>query len=245
LVSRSPTSESVAVEGKAIDAGSRGLGGRSWFHRVSWFAGLCLLSLALFLLRPWYGSNLGVVDPGRVIRAAQPTQQLHKIIQGYKLASILNLRGGSHKDRWYVDEVREAQNSGVAFFDLTLSATRRPTRSELLRLIDFFESCPYPLLIHCKSGADRTGMAAAVYRMVRLNEPPDKARGAFSLYYSHVPFFGPEHLHEPFTEYEEWLTRKMLPHSAARFRDWVKNEYHADDPPADPPPLLPGPRHPI
>ena len=50
------------------------------------------------LLRPLVSSNLGTVDPGRVIRAAQPTSQLPQLIKDHHLASILNLRGGSSKD---------------------------------------------------------------------------------------------------------------------------------------------------
>ena len=55
----------------------------------------------------------------------------------------------------------------MIYYDLPLSATRRPTRRELLQLIDLLETCSYPLLIHCKSGADRTGLASALYRLVR------------------------------------------------------------------------------
>ena len=39
----------------------------------------------------------------------------------------------------------------MTFFDLPLSATTRPGRSDLLRLIDVLDRCPYPLLIHCKA----------------------------------------------------------------------------------------------
>jgi hypothetical protein len=213
-------------------------------------SGLALVILssvvpALLLLRPWLGSNLGVVDPGRVIRAAQPTRELPRLIQEYHLSSILNLRGGSPVDWWYTAEVRAAKASGVTFFDLPMSAVRRPSRRELLLLIDVLERCSCPLLIHCKSGADRTGLAAAIYLMVRRGVPPQQALCSFSIFYSHVPLFGPEHLHEPLNEYAAWLESNALAHSPQRFRNWVKNQYRADDPAVDPPPLPPGPRHPL
>ena len=76
---------------------------------------------------------------------------------------------------------------------------------ELLVLLDLFEHCRYPLLIHCKSGSDRTGLASALYLMSRRGEPPGWAVRGFTLKHGHVPLFGPEHLHEPFREYEAWL----------------------------------------
>jgi protein tyrosine phosphatase (PTP) superfamily phosphohydrolase (DUF442 family) len=197
------------------------------------------------LLRPQFSSNLGTVHAGRVIRAAQPTSQLPQIIENYHLASILNLRGGSSQDSWYTSEVRAAQASGVAFFDLPLSATRRPTRRELLLLIDFFDRCQYPLLIHCKAGADRTGLASALYLMTQRNEPPRQAIGAFTIYHGHIPFFGTEHLHEPLEEYAQWLDSQGLAHSPAKFREWIKHDYQSDDPSVDPAPLAPGPRKPF
>jgi hypothetical protein len=194
------------------------------------------------LSRPWWGSNLGIVDPGRVIRAAQPTRQLPELISDYNLASILNLRGGSSQDWWYSAEVKTANDHGLAFFDLPLSATKRPGRRELLQLIDTFVSCRYPLLIHCKAGADRTGLASAIYLMVQRAEPPRQALRAFTIYHSHVPLFGTEHLHEPIEEYAAWLEAKSLSHSPDRFRSWVRDEYRSADPSVDPPPLPSGPR---
>ena len=191
------------------------------------------------------GSNLGTVYPGRVIRAAQPTIQLRQLIKDHHLATILNLRGGSSKDTWYKSEVRTAEVSGVAFFDFPLKATARPTRSQLLTLIEFFDHCQYPLLIHCKAGADRTGLASALYLMTQQDEPPREASRAFTIYHGHIPLFGTEHLHEPLDEYARWLGSMGMAHTPARFREWVKNDYRSADPSIEPKPLAPGPRNPL
>lgn len=203
---------------------------------------LVAVVLCCVFRRPWFQGNLGVVDAGRVFRSAQPTTQLSAWIRDYHLRSILNLRGGRFADWWYDAEVRAARDQGVSFYDLLLSATRRPTRHELLRLIDVLKSCSYPLLIHCKSGADRTGLASAVYLLVNRGESPERALAAFSLEFGHIPLLGPEHLHEPLDEYAAWLTSRGLSHTPERFRNWVKNDYEAADDRSEPPPLQPGPR---
>ncbi|WP_165227594.1 fused DSP-PTPase phosphatase/NAD kinase-like protein [Aquisphaera insulae] len=200
--------------------------------------------LAALWLRPMVTANFGVVDPGRVIRAAQPTTNLPALIAENHLASILNLRGGSFRDPWYAEEVQTTADRGVAFYDVPLSATRRPGRHELLAILDVIATCDYPLLIHCKAGADRTGLASALYRMVRLGEGPRQASRAFTIYHSHLPLFGPEHLHEPLEEYAAWLEARGLDHTPERFRDWVRDEYRSDDPHTDPPRPRPGPRAP-
>ena len=218
---------------------------RYFIRSAAWFSLVASMIFASFLLKPFYGSNLGIVDAGRVIRSAQPTTGLKDMIRDHKLASILNLRGGSPRNDYYSNEVRVAKEAGVDFYDLSMSATKRPKRSDLLRLIDVMNRCEYPLLIHCKAGADRTGLATAIYRMVVLKEPPEQAVGAFTLYHSHFPLFGTEQLHEPIDEYAAWLSKNALPHTPERFHDWVLNTYQADDPSVEPPPVEPGSRHTI
>jgi Swiss Army Knife protein, DSP-PTPase phosphatase domain len=204
-------------------------------------AAMLMIGVATFWL-PLSRGNFGVVDPGLVYRAAQPGVELTRLVRGYRIASILNLRGGSRDDPWYVAELNVARDQGLEFYDLPMSACRRPMRRELLVLLDLFEHCRYPLLIHCKSGSDRTGLACALYLMSRRGEPPGWAVRGFTLKHGHVPLFGPEHLHEPFREYEAWLKARGLDHSPARFRDWVEHDYQADDLATNIPRLPPGPR---
>ncbi|WP_240911305.1 tyrosine-protein phosphatase [Paludisphaera soli] len=202
-------------------------------------------AVAAFALRPYYSQNLGVVAPGRAYRSAQPTSGLGELIRDHGLAAILNLRGGNPEDAWYVHEVRTAREAGVDFYDLPLSAVRRPTRRELLLLIDVITKTPEPLLIHCRAGADRTGLATVVYNLMILGQPPEAAIEGFTLYHGHVPLFGPQRLHEPINEYAAWLKSAGLAHTPERFRSWVRDDYRAEDPPADPPPFPAGPRYAI
>jgi len=200
------------------------------------------LAAAIVFRNPWFRGNAGVVDPGLVYRRAQPTGGWAELVAGHKLAAVLNLRGGSEADPWYAAEVAATRRLGVDFYDLPLAATARPSRKQLLTVLDLLDRCKYPLLIHCKSGSDRTGLVSGLYRMYRKGLPPDEAERAFSVYYGHTPILGTRHLHEPFREYAAWLRGRSIPHTPARFRDWVAHEYRADDPLVDLIPLPTGPR---
>ena len=186
--------------------------------------------------------NFGVVDPEKVFRSKQPTGWLEGLIRTHKLASILNLRGGSPADPFYADELRLTQNYGVDFYDFLISPTRRPTRRELLVLIDLFGRCRYPLLIHCKSGSDRTGLATGLYQMVVKGSGPAEAINALTIHYGHVGLGGTQCLQEPFEEYGAWLEAHRLAHTPERFRLWVERDYASPDPSTAFRPLLPGPR---
>lgn len=186
--------------------------------------------------------NFAAVEPGKVYRSAQPKGDMGWF-GTYRLGSVFNLRGGSPADRWYAAEVDACRSRDVDFYDLPLMATRRPSRGELLIVLDVLRRCRYPLLIHCKSGSDRTGLVSALYRLSILGEPPERAQEAFSVWRGHVPIGGPESLQEPIREYAAWLETAGLAHSPARFRQWVE-EVYASDGPAETPaiPLRPGPR---
>ena len=198
------------------------------------------------LYRPLFLGNVAAVDPGKVYRCAQPKGNLETLIAEHQPGSILNLRGGSYADPWYAAEVEATERLGIDFYDFPMQATERPSRAELLTLIDLLERCRYPLVIHCKSGADRTGLVSALYRLVVRGESPDAAMKEFSIWYSHIPIAGPERLHQPFKEYRDWLQAEGKEHAPPLFRSWVKRHYQDLEESAEPSepikPLQPGSR---
>ena len=179
--------------------------------------------------KPLFGGNFGIVDPDRVYRSAQPNSRLAGWIDQFHLASVLNLRGGSAKDAFYREEQKIVQTHQLNLLDVPLSATEQPSRTDLLALISALRQAKYPLLIHCRQGADRTGLGTAVYRMMKLGVPPTEALYSFQLEHAHVPLMGPEKLHIPLEQYAEWLRRSGLSHTPARFERWVRTQYIAPE----------------
>ena len=217
-------------------------------RRRRWLKGAVVVILAglaasaVVFRNPWFRGNQGEVVPGVVARSAQPVGDWVARVREGHLGSVLNLRGGSDADPWYRDEVEQTRRLGVDFYDLPMSATERPTRAQLLTLLDLFDRCRYPLLIHCKSGSDRTGLASALYLMEKQGETPEVAERAFSIYYGHVPILRTKLLHEPLHEYAGYLSDRQLSHTPTRFRAWVETDYRADDPPGPVAPIATGPR---
>ena len=55
------------------------------------------------------------------------------------------------------------------------------------RLIGLQKDAPRPVLIHCKTGADRSGLAAAMWKVVVDKEPKSEAAKELSFWYGHIP----------------------------------------------------------
>ena len=133
--------------------------------------------------------NLHTVAPGEIYRSAQLDRpELGAVIAYYHVRSVLNLRGANPGSAWYVDELAATRQAGAAHYDIALSARRMPAPAQVARILDILRTAPKPLLIHCRSGADRTGLVAALYRYAIAHQPAARAAGELSLRYGHFPY---------------------------------------------------------
>ncbi|GAC1471428.1 MAG: hypothetical protein NVSMB9_17600 [Isosphaeraceae bacterium] len=202
-----------------------------------------LIPIGVAFRRPIFQNNFGVIEPGRVYRSAQPRGDwLARLYRERGIGSVLNLRGGSSADDYYNNEVQQTRALGIDFYDLPMNASRRPSRRELLVLIDLFRRCRYPILIHCKSGSDRTGLASALYLMAIAGKEPEQAEREFTLTHGHFNLFGRRLLHAPFLEYNAWLKKRGLSHSRERLLAWLEHDFVSPEPEPAFRALRPGPR---
>ena len=100
---------------------------------------------------------------------------------------MLNLRGLNRNTSWYDDEIETSESFHISHYDLKLSSGEELDDKQLQELVTILRECPKPLLIHCRDGADRTGLAAALYRYDVLKQDPEVAISELSLWYGHVP----------------------------------------------------------
>ena len=88
-------------------------------------------------------------------------------------------------------------------------------------------SIEYPVLVHCKSGADRAGLMSVIVRHVREGIPISKAKEQLSLRYGHVRSADTGVLDAVFERYIEDETKTGI-----GFWDWVETRLRsgADQP---------------
>ena len=136
-----------------------------------------------------YQGNFHTVKEGAFYRSAQLSKaELLSAIREHKIRSVLNLRGAHPGQAWYDGELAVSQAFGVAHYDYALSAHRFVTKGQIVEVLGIIRDAPKPLLVHCKSGADRTGLVSALYRLAEEGENANQADRELSLYYGHFPY---------------------------------------------------------
>jgi protein tyrosine phosphatase (PTP) superfamily phosphohydrolase (DUF442 family) len=174
------------------------------------------------IIRVGFGDNIHTVIAGRVYRSAQlEPNRLARIIQDRGIRTVVNLRGQSFPQDWYVAESRTTHRLGVSQEDITLSAMRYPSIIELRRFVQVLDHTEYPILLHCRQGADRTGLASAIVRLLRSDSTLDQAKSELSLRYGHVAVGPTTRLDAFLSLYENWLNARHVTHSSVRFRNWL------------------------
>ena len=83
-----------------------------------------------------------------------------------------------------------------------------------------FERMEYPMVMHCKSGADRAGLMSMLYLIFHEGRPVEEARGELSLWYGHFRQAETGILDAVFESY--LAHNKVAP---IGFLDWIDNHY--------------------
>jgi protein tyrosine/serine phosphatase len=158
---------------------------------------IVIAALVLLMLPPagYFGvymrvqGNFHPITPGEAYRSAKlDSDKLEYYIKKHNIKSIVNLIGEDPRKPWYQEELRVSAKHNIKHYDITLSATEEPTEQDVRRLVEIFHHAPRPVLIHCKGGSDRSGLAAAMWKVIVDKEPKSEARRQLSILYGHFPF---------------------------------------------------------
>ena len=145
-----------------------------------------LLAIALYFAVLFAFDNFHAVVPGEVYRSAQlKSDDWERVQQRHGIRSIINLRGDNTGHAWYDHEVAEAKRLGIAHYNFRMSMKRELTDAQVDELLSLMRKAPKPLLIKCRSGADRTGLVAALYRAAIQKESKARAEHELWAMYGH------------------------------------------------------------
>ena len=128
--------------------------------------------------------NFEKVSDG-VYRSNHPDHRRFQAYADMGIKTILNLRGVA-KQPHYLFEEESCARLGLKLVTVGMSARQAPKAKQLIAVMDAFETMERPFLIHCKSGADRTGLAAALYLIVHEGASVAEARKQLSFRYLHI-----------------------------------------------------------
>jgi protein tyrosine/serine phosphatase len=187
------------------------------------FSSVLLVAAASPFLGP-LGENFHSVIPGCVYRSGQlSSESLEDRATRDGIRSVINLRGANLGDEWYEMECAVARRQHLKLYDLPVDS-QCPTAPELRELLGVLEACPKPVLIHCKSGIDRSGIVAAICVLL-LDESGsiEQAQTHLGWRYGHMPWCDNLSVQERLLQdYQSWLAARALSHDRARFRTWLR-----------------------
>lgn len=146
-----------------------------------------------------------------------PLGVAHAARQGIK--TIINLRGNNELGSTLLSQ-RACERHGIKLVELKTYLRRPPDKTLILNAKKVFAEVEYPALLHCKSGADRTGLMAALYLLLHEGRPVEEAKKQLHLRYGHVrqSYTG---ILDAFLEAYEEANRKH----PVDFLTWVEEQY--------------------
>jgi protein tyrosine/serine phosphatase len=106
--------------------------------------------------------NFAPVIPGKLYRCNHPTPaRIARLARKLGLRTVVNLRG--HRQCGSDALSRDAaKRLGLAHIDMAFESRGAPHKDRVLRFADIYTTMATPALMHCKSGADRAGLAAGL-----------------------------------------------------------------------------------
>jgi len=173
-------------------------------------------------------------------RSSQPTPwQLKKIVKEKGIKTVINLRGAQPHSPVYMLEKKTCDEIGVKMIDVEIYSRALPDKERLEKLAKAFEEAEYPVLMHCKAGADRTGLAATFYLYYKEGVPLEEIDQLKFIPYGHIKSSNAgiiDYYFEEFAKYKkenpdadifEWTAKLPRKEMMKRFKD-QKESYLSD-----------------
>ena len=166
--------------------------------------------------------NLHAID-GLAWRAAQPAPYQIRRLAGQGIRTVVNLRGARYCGSYWLEQ-QACARAGIRLVDYQVRSRAAPSKEEIRGARDLFDSVEYPILMHCKSGADRAGLMSTLYLVLKRGIPVETARKQLGLRFGHIRQADTGILDAFFDSY--LVYSRLTP---IGFMDWVETVYDPDE----------------
>ena len=156
-------------------------------------------------------------------RSAQPAPGDIRKMAAQGIRTIINLRGPRDCSS-YALERAACEEHGIALVDYQLRSRAAPTIKEVTGALEILDKVEYPILFHCKSGADRAGLMSVLFMHFREGQPMQSAVKQLSLKYGHI--------RQADTGVLDYFFERYLEENAVRpvaFLEWMRRAYNPDE----------------
>lgn len=122
-------------------------------------------------------------------RSSQPTTyQLRRIIKKHGIKTVLNLRGYEKNSPLRALEEKVCKEAGVKLIYINTYSRKIPDDKMLEEFRETFKTIEYPVLIHCKAGADRAGIGSMLYLHYHKGVPLEHTKQLKFWPYGHIKY---------------------------------------------------------
>ena len=167
-----------------------------------------------------YWHNEHEIAPG-MWRCNQPSPGRIRTAADRGIKTIINLRGPRADGGWRL-EAEACTKYGLTLMDFTARSRAVPDKQMLHAAEALFTEMNLPAMMHCKSGADRAGLMAALYLLIVEKRPAREAAKQLAWKYGHVKQAKTGLLDAFFAAYFPYEDRGIA------FFDWVDEIYDPD-----------------
>lgn len=134
--------------------------------------------------------------------------------------TVISLRRADETGQ-YLLEKEACDQLGIRLINFPMSSRSLPDTDNVLKAKEILETADYPILIHCKSGADRAGLMSVFYKHFILKEPISEAVDQLHFRYGHFRWADTGKLDFFFDEFLAFHKA----HPEIEFIDWVTTHY--------------------
>jgi protein tyrosine/serine phosphatase len=131
----------------------------------------------------------------------------------------VNLRGDRDCGSYRLEAAACARR-GMKLINFSVKSRQAPDKETFHDAKTLFETLEYPILLHCKSGADRAGLMSTLYMIFAEGQSVTEAKRQLSWKYGHIRQADTGILDYVFDMYLEHNNREPI-----AFLDWVDQHY--------------------